>query len=325
MDRESSHSDSPMNILLSGGTGFIGIPLARKLLEAGHSLIFLCRDPKRAQLPPSAAVTRLPWNQLESRAFLNSMSHKPLDAIINLAGENIARKRWTSRQKAVIRSSRLHTLQRLIYLTQQLRSKPNLFIQSSAIGYYGNVPEGDVLESHSAGSDFLAQVCADIERETEILQNDGIRTVCLRTGLVLAGDGGALSRMLLPFRFFAGGHPGSGRQWMSWIHRNDLLNIFLFLLSHSSLQGPVNATAPQAERMKQFCRMLGHALHRPSWAPVPAFALKLIIGPMADMILSGQKVIPDKLLKEGFAFKYPELSTALEDIVNAPMKNSDET
>jgi len=193
-------------------------------------------------------------------------------------------------------------------------AKPKVFISSSAVGYYGNVDEGEVLESHPKGRGFLADTCERWENEARKAEALGIRTVLLRIGIVLEKGGGALGKMLPPFRLFAGGPIGSGKQWFPWIHRADVVDIILFAIKTEALKGPVNMTAPTPLRMKEFSAGLGDAIHRPSWAPVPAFALKTLLGEMADMLLEGQKAVPKKLIGAGYRFRYPELGRALKSI-----------
>ena len=311
-----------MRILLSGGTGFIGLALLRRLLDEEHTIILLCRNPKKVQDFSSPHLHIITWDTFRDNPCHEQFEN--LDAIINLAGENIAAKRWSVPQKEKIRESRLQTLRNLIKLISKQENKPSVFIQASAVGYYGNISSEDVLETHSSGHDFLAQVCVDVENETKKIEQYKIRTVCLRIGVVLEKHGGALSRMLLPFQLFLGGPLGHGRQWFPWIHRDDLIHIILFVLSHSSIRGPVNAVAPDAVSMKRFCEEWGHALHRPSWIPVPAIILRILLGEMSQIVLTGQKVVPQILLDHQYAFQYPKLPQALQAILlsNATSKTN---
>jgi uncharacterized protein (TIGR01777 family) len=234
------------------------------------------------------------------------------DAVINLAGESIAAKRWTHAQKVRIRESRMLATRSLVAAMQRPSTPPPLFISGSAVGYYGPLRDEIVTESRGPGSDFLADVCR--QWEAEAMGAPG-RTVCIRTGLVLERDGGALPRMLPPFRIGAGGPVGSGRQYWPWIHRDDWVRLVDWCLRTPGLAGPVNLTAPNPVTSAAFARALGRALHRPAFVPAPGFALRLVLGEMADaLLLSGQRAVPAKADQLGFTFKYPELDAALNAI-----------
>ena len=192
--------------------------------------------------------------------------------------------------------------------------KPKVLINGSAVGFYGSVAEGDVTEETALGTGFLAELCVAWEKETEVLKTSGVRVVLLRTGVVLERGGGALAKMEFPFKIFAGGPLGTGKQWFPWIHRDDEIGLIEFALKNETVSGPLNATAPEPLTMSDFCKALGRALHRPSWAPVPAFMLKLLLGEMSDMLLTGQKALPAKALKAGYVFKYPTADAALKGI-----------
>jgi hypothetical protein len=213
-----------------------------------------------------------------------------------------------------IRDSRIHATRAIVEGIASANVKPEALVNASAVGYYGEVPEDEVTEEYPPGSDFLAEVCRAWEAEALRARTMGVRVVLLRTSIAL-GDGGALARMLMPFRFFVGGPLGSGRQWFPWIHRDDVVSAIEFALRERSLEGPVNLAAPEPVRMADFCRRLGRVLHRPSWLPVPAIALKLLLGEMSTMVLTGQKAVPRKLLQTGFRFRYSHLEAAMMDIV----------
>jgi uncharacterized protein (TIGR01777 family) len=234
------------------------------------------------------------------------------DGVINLAGEPIAAKRWTDRQKHKIRVSRIETTSSLVTAIAKAKHKPTFLINASAVGYYG--PRGDEIISEEAepGEDFLSSVCRDWEEEAKKAQALGLRVMLLRTGIVLGQGGGALAKMALPFKYFLGGPLGSGTQWMSWIHMEDQVGLVLHLIDHPQAQGPYNATTPNPVTMKAFCQILGKVMGRPSWAPVPAFALRLMVGEMAEMLLTGQRVIPAAAQKLGYPFRYPSLPQALQ-------------
>lgn len=316
-----------MKIVVAGGTGFIGNALMRRLNEAQYETVLLTRNPDRKDSAPFGsapagrsfgrhravgAAKAVAWDARSKGAWASELNGA--QAVINLTGESIAGKRWTKTQKDRIVLSRVDSTRALVDAMKNLSARPRVFVSSSAVGYYGNVDEGDVSESHPKGKGFLADTCERWENEAQNAEALGIRTVLLRTGIVLEKGGGALGKMLPPFQFFAGGPIGSGAQWFPWIHRADAVDIILFAIKTESLKGPVNMTAPAPLRMKDFSAELGKAIHRPSWAPVPVLALKMLFGEMADMLLEGQKAVPKKLLAAGYAFRYPELGRALQSI-----------
>ncbi len=293
---------------MSGATGFIGKKLTEELLKAGHSLVILSRHETPSV---SAGVRTRVWDAQTLGSWAAEIDGA--DAVINLAGEPIAAKRWTAAQKKKIIESRIHSTRVIAQAIQKAAIKPKVWVNASAVGYYGPVESGDVNESSRQGVGFLAKTCGDWENETLPAQSI-TRVVLLRIGVVLERGGGALSKMEFPFKIFAGGPLGSGRQWMPWIHRDDLIGLILFALQNEKISGPFNATAPESVIMAEFCKTLGRALHRPSWAPVPAFVLKMILGEMAEMLLTGQKALPSKALQAGYRFRYPDLSSALRSI-----------
>jgi uncharacterized protein (TIGR01777 family) len=300
-----------MKVVVAGGTGFIGSSLIPLLRQEGHDVVVLTRDPKRSPLTPPA--TRVRWDgetQGEWTAHVQGA-----DAVINLAGESIGGGRWTASRKQRIVASRVNATRALLESIRLGEKKPSVFISSSAVGYYGPVESGDVTEDHPPGSGFLADVCLRWEQEASAMGELGPRVVVLRTGVVLGEKGGALEKMLLPFRLYAGGPVGSGRQWFPWVHRDDVAGVILFALGNAALAGPVNVVAPESVDMKAFCAALGRALSRPSWLHVPAPALRAALGEMADMILTGQPVVPAKLLTLGYGFRYPALAAALASVV----------
>jgi uncharacterized protein (TIGR01777 family) len=252
------------------------------------------------------------WNP--SAPTLPAECVEACDGILNLAGEPIAARRWSQKQKTKILESRCDATRALVQAAARAARKPRFFINASAVGYYG--PRGDepVTEKDAAGEDFLARTCLAWETEARRAEEAGIRVVRLRIGIVLALGGGALAKMIPPFRFFLGGPLGSGRQWMSWIHREDLTGLILFLMGRE-ISGPVNATAPNPVRMKEFAQTLGRTLKRPARAPVPAFMLRFLLGEMSEMLLEGQRVVPEQALSLGYRFRFPRLEEALEDLI----------
>jgi uncharacterized protein (TIGR01777 family) len=305
-----------MKLVVAGGTGFIGSALCRTLAGQGHSLVFLTRSPAPATI--LAGSTAILWQPGSSGSWERALEEALSGAagVINLAGEPIAGKRWTGEQKKRLRASRVETTRALVAAIGKFAAKPKFLLNASAVGYYG--PRGDeiVTEETAAGDDFLAGLCKDWEAEAKRAEDFGLRVVRLRTGIVLGNGGGALAKMVPPFKLFIGGPLGSGKQWMPWIHLEDEIGLVQFLIDHPSAHGTFNATAPNPVTMKEFCRTLGDVLGRPSWAPVPDFALRLALGEMAEIVLTGQRAVPAAAEKLGYRFRYPALPAALKNILS---------
>lgn len=302
-----------MKLVVTGGTGFIGARLCNQLDRQGHSLTILTRSVSAADSPNNTTILWQPgspgtWERNLEEAIDSS------DGVINLAGEPIAGKRWSVVQKRRLRSSRIDTTRTLVTAIGKAKKKPAFLLNASAVGYYG--PRGDevITEESGRGGDFLAGLCSDWEEEAKRAESYGVRVIRLRTGIVL-GKGGALAKMVPPFKLFIGGPLGSGKQWMPWIHLEDEIGMIQFLMENSNAHGAVNACAPNPVTMKEFCRTLGSVLNRPSWAPVPAFALRLLLGEMAEMLLTGQRAVPAAAERPGYCFRHPELREALENIL----------
>ena len=300
-----------MRLVITGGTGFIGSALCARLLEHGHFITLLSRSPAPAALSPNQRW--LTWNPPADGHWREAIHHA--DGVINLAGEPIAGKRWSAAQKERLRASRIETTRALVTAIGKAETKPKFLLNASAIGYYGARGDEVLTEQSVPGNDFLSSVCAAWEQEAEQAAPYGVRVIRLRTGIVLGKGGGALAKMVPPFKFFAGGPLGSGKQWMSWIHLEDEIGLIQSLIANPQANGAVNATAPNPATMKEFCNALGGVLHRPSWAPVPAFALRVLLGEMAEMLLTGQRVIPAKAQSLGYRFKHPTLSEALASLL----------
>jgi hypothetical protein len=299
----------------------IGRRLCPHLAQAGYEVVVLSRDPARARdaLPPSVAVES--WDGQEAAEWAGLLDGAL--AVINLAGVNLAGEgllpaRWTAQRKEAIRQSRLKAGRAIMQAVEAARAKPQVLLQASAVGYYGSQGEAQCIEESPAGSDFLARLCLAWEASTQAAEAMGVRRVILRTAVVLDPSSGALLRLLLPYRLFLGGPMGSGRQWLPWIHPLDVTRAIEFLLEHQEARGPFNLAAPQAVRNRDFARTLGRVLRRPSWLPVPGFALRLILGEVADTVLKGQRVFPKRLLDMGFQFAHPELEGALRDLLLNP-------
>ena len=294
-----------MNYLVTGGTGMIGSPLCRELADQGHCVQVVTRHP--GQRSADARITNVGWDAAALQAALEGC-----DGIINLAGESIAGGRWTPARKDTLRASRLETTRRLVDAIAAQPRRPGVLVSASAIGFYG--PHGDepLTESAGAGQGFLADLCQAWEAEARRAESLGVRVVCLRIGIVLAKGGGALEKMVPPFRWWLGGPLGSGRQWMSWVHRDDVVGLIAWSLARREVAGAVNATAPEPVTMRAFCGSLGRALRRPSWAQVPAPILRLALGELADVLLTGQRVLPANALAGGYTFHSPRLDPALQ-------------
>ena len=302
-----------MHIVVTGGTGFIGRPLCASLVQEGHRVTLLTRRKEEVQRLFGSAVTAVEWNGTETGAWEQSL--EGADAVINLAGAPIADARWTDARKRLLTASRVLPTRLLVAAMSRQSTKPRTLISASGIGYYGASDDPVLNEGAARGQGFLADLCLAWEAEALRAAEFGVRVVMLRTGMVLEQDGGALPKMLLPFRLFAGGPILPGTQWVSWIHRRDHIGLIQWLLATPSIPGPVNAVAPEAVRMNRFCEILGQTLHRPSWLPLPGFALHLALGELGTLMTTGQRVHPAKALSGGYVFQYPTLESALQAIM----------
>ncbi len=306
-----------MKVAIAGATGFVGSRLVEKLQAAGHQVVVLSRDAAKAgRVFPASAYPNLEvvaYTPAESGDWQKSIAG--CDAVVNLAGVPIAEERWTeARQQAILDSRRLTTA-KLVEAIVNANPRPSVLVSASAIGYYGTSETAEFDETSPAGNDFLAAVCKDWEAAAQPAKNAGTRLAILRLGIVL-GMGGALAKMLPPFKLFAGGPIGTGKQWFSWVHREDVVDLILYALQNSQVEGVLNATAPNPVRMNELCQTLGEVLQRPSWLPVPSFALEMLLGDGAKVVLEGQKVLPKQTLASGFQYQYPTLKLALEEILS---------
>ena len=300
-----------MKVLISGGTGLVGTALTSSLRADGHTVSRMVR-------PGSpAAPGDVSWNPLSALVDVPAM--EGFDAVVNLSGASIAGGRWTSKRKQVLRSSRVDSTRVLVDALTHLKQPPRVFVCASAIGFYGDRGDEVLTESSGRGNDFLSILCRAWEGEAARAAASGIRTVIARFGIVLSVDGGALPRMLTPFRFGAGGRLGSGKQWMSWIALEDVVRVLRAAIEDASWNGPVNLVAPEPVRNSDFTRVLASVLHRPAIFPAPALALRLALGEMADaLLLSSQRVQPECLKQYGYAFRYENLEAALHAVVAKP-------
>jgi uncharacterized protein (TIGR01777 family) len=305
--------DQNMKIVVAGATGFVGTPLVRDLLAAGHSVTALSRDVGRAARRLPARCRVLGWDAARP---LEPSALRGADAVVHLAGEGIADTRWSAARKRAIRASRVDTSAALVHALGQLRTseRPRVLVSASAIGWYGD--QGDTLldERSAPGTGFLADVCSDWEQAVFKAQALGVRTVAVRIGVVLGRDGGALVPLLPLFRLGLGGRVGSGRQWFSWIHLQDLVGLLRYVVEHPDAAGPINGVAPEPVTNATFTAELGRALRRPTLFPVPAAALRVAFGAMSAVLLGSQRVQPQAAQRLGFAFRHPTLRSALEDL-----------
>lgn len=305
-----------MRVFVTGGTGLIGIRLIRHLRQREDQVVVLSRRPDAAQRV-GVDCEVIVGDPVRAGSWQDQAAE--CDAIVNLAGESLLNQRWTEAFKAALRESRLksteHCAQAIARNPKRSDGTARVFVSSSAVGFYG--PHGDeaIDESSPAGSDFLADLCVAWENATETARAAGVRVVLARTGVVLDKRGGALQKMLLPFKLFAGGPVGSGKQFMPWIHHADETGLLAFALDTQAAIGPMNLTAPHPATNKEFGRALGRALGRPAFVWTPGFMLKLLMGPGADVVLTGAKVLPKKALEWGYQFKFPNLDSALADVL----------
>jgi uncharacterized protein len=294
-----------MTYLVTGATGLIGTRLVEHLVSHGDAVYYLAR--KRSSKLPSQASFH-PWDTKE-KPELNALSR--IDTIIHLAGEPIA-QRWSDEVKKRIYDSRVDGTRRLVAAIRELKHKPYALISASAVGYYGDRGDEVVTEATKPGTDFLAEVCRDWEREASRARDLGLRVVPIRIGTVLGREGGALKKMLPAFRLGMGGTFGTGRQWMPWIHVDDLVRLFLFAADNATINSAMNGSSPEPVTNAQFTKALGNVLHRPAVIPVPKFAMKLILGEMADFLFTSLRVIPQAAEQARFQFEYPRLEDALQ-------------
>lgn len=308
-----NEEETQLKIAISGGTGFIGKALANFLSLKGYTIYILTR--KKRKNPLNSNICYIQWDTRSHKFPLTS-----IDVVVNLAGESINNGRWTKKQKENIVASRLHTTNSLIRQLQTLQKKPHTFINASAIGYYGTSETKTFTEQNKEnGSDFLATTVKLWEEAASNATSLGIRTIYTRFGIVLGKDGGALPKMLLPYKLFIGGTIGSGNQWLSWIHLDDVIRMIDFAIHTKEIEGPLNITAPEPTTMKEFGKTLSVMTHRPHWLPVPSFVLHALLGEMSMLVLQGQYVLPDKAMKHGYQYSFSTLKHALQNITSHTM------
>ena len=301
-----------MKIVIAGGTGFIGLHLCRTLIEYQHDVTVLSRNTMKATntLPNSVAVVE--WDTKTAKNLEQTLNG--VDALINLCGEPLVDARWTDNRKQRLLSSRIDTTRTLVEALRRTVSKPSTLINASGIGFYGPQDTRSLTEEAPRGMGFLSDLCVAWEDATKSAEDFGVRVVLPRIGMVLGSTGGALGKMVLPFRLFLGGPISPGTQQISWIHQKDLSELIVWLLGKPEISGPVNAVAPETVNMKELCQSFGRALNRPSWVPIPELVLKLALGEMATVLTTGQDVRPMIAEENGFHFSYPTLDVALQSL-----------
>lgn len=296
-----------MKVLITGATGLVGTALQKSFGKKGYEMLLASRsEPKD--------TSHVQWSIEEG--FTEPEKLEGLDAVVHLAGESVNGLRWTDEKKKAIRDSRVLGTRTLVKALSQLKNRPKVLVSASATGFYGERGDEDLTESSTAGDTFLAEVAKEWEAEARRAEDAGIRTVLQRTGIVLSKDGGALGTMLLPFRLGVGGVIGSGKQWMSWISMDDQIEAINFALENENIRGAVNAVAPNPVTNEEFTKTMGDVLYRPTFIPLPEFAVSMLLGEMGDaLLLSSTRVLPKRLEDAGFEFKYPELKSALEHAI----------
>jgi uncharacterized protein len=302
-----------MHVVVTGGTGFIGRALCMSLSRKGHRVTLLTRKGQAASRLVGPSVTTVEWNGRDSGAWEERL--EGADAVINLAGAPLADARWTHARKRLLTDSRVQLTRRLVEAISRRSAKPRVLISASGIGYYGPSDDRVLSEAAPQGEGFLADLCVAWEGEARRAEEFGTRVVLLRTGMVLERNGGALPKMLLPFRLCLGGPIMPGTQWVSWIHRRDHVGLMEWALTTPTVSGPINLVAPEPEKMQTFCETLGRVLRRPCWLPVPETILSLALGELGTVMTTGQRVSPQKALEHGYVFQYPSLEPALRAIL----------
>ena len=306
-----------MRVFVTGGTGLVGTRLVHKLRERQDQVVLLTRRPVSARERFGKDVEVVEGDPMQAGPWMDAVA--PCDGVINLAGENIFNKRWNDRFLALVRDSRLRATENVVAALarnpRRAGGEPKVLVNASAVGYYGPRGDEEITEETAPGSDFLARLCIDWEKAAEAARQHGVREARVRVGIVLDREGGALAKMLTPFKLFVGGPLGSGRQWMSWIHHADMVGLFLLGLDNPEASGPLNGTAPNPVTNRQFSKALGRALHRPAFLPTPRLMLRLALGKVTDILATGQRVLPARPLALGYRYRFPTLDEALADIL----------
>lgn len=300
----------PKRVLITGASGLIGTQIVNALLKRGDSVTALTANYSIARKKIPANVNVIEWHD-----YLTLVNEK-IDAIINLSGKNVGENRWNKKIKKEIYESRIQSTRKVVDLISKMLNRPEVLINTSGVDYYGARGDEEINEDSAPGYDFLSEVCIDWEKEAYNAVDFGVRVVIIRNGFVLAKNSNAIKRLTLPFRLFAGGTIGSGKQYISWVHIDDLVNIYLFALDNRAVSGSINATAPNPVTMKVLCKTIGSAIHKPVYLHIPSFAVKIAAGEMSQVVLSGRKALPHKLNSFSFKFGYQNCAEALREIVS---------
>jgi len=296
-----------MKVLITGASGFIGSALQRLLRENGHDLLLVSRSEPRD-------ASWVQWSVEDG--FTDPTKLEGIDAVIHLAGESISGLRWTDEKKKAIRNSRVLGTRNIVDTISELERRPSVLIAASAVGFYGDRGDEILTETSKSGKTFLADVCREWEAESRRAEDSGVRTVLLRTGLVMSKEGGALGTMLLPFKMGLGGVIGDGKQWMSWISLDDHIRVITTALENENIRGAVNSVSPEPVTNEEFTKIMGEVLYRPTFIPVPEFAVHLMLGEMGEeLLLNSERAVPKRLTDLGFEFKFPDLKKAIENAV----------
>lgn len=310
-----------MRVFVAGGTGLVGSRLIRRLLDRNDQVVLLTRRPEVARQKWAERCSIVSGDPMRQAAWMDAIAD--CDGVVNLVGEGVFARRWRGGVKELLRTSRIQSTENVVAaLARQPRTasgQPKVLVNASAIGYYGAHGDDELTEDSPPGDDFLARLCVDWERAATTAQKHDVRVVIVRVGVVLDREGGALKQMLLPFKMFAGGPVGSGKQWVSWIHHEDLVGLILLALDRRETAGVLNGTAPKPVTNKELARAIGRAMHRPSFMPTPRFALRVMLGEVANLVTTGQRVLPRRGLEFGYAFRFPEIDAALRDILLATL------
>ena len=300
-------------IVITGATGLIGRILARKLSASGQEITIFTRNPEKVDRNLVSSTKIVKWDYKKPEEWEQHLNGK--DTVVHLAGANLGAKRWNKEYKKLAYESRIISTRKLVEAISSLDLKPKVFICSSAVGYYGNRGDDYLSEDEEPADNFLAELCADWEKEAANVETLGVRHVSIRTGLVLSKDEGLLKQMIPSFKLFLGGYLGNGRQWFPWIHIDDIVGIYQNAIENETITGPLNGASPGIVRMRQFAKTLGRILHRPSFLPIPKFAIKLLKGELGNYTTDSQRVLMSKLLNSGYKFKYDNLEIALRDLL----------
>jgi len=302
----------PKKIIITGATGLIGKNISSELIKRGDEVVVFTRNVQDAKTKVPNASLYVKWDYNKTEEWKECVNNS--FAVIHLAGANLFSRRWTEKYKKIITESRIKSTQNLIKAISEVDKKPEVFVCSSAVGYYGNSGDKTLTEDSASGNDFLAALCLKWDNAATEVENSGVRRVSIRSGIVLSKNEGIFKKILLVFRLFMGGVIGSGNQWIPWIHIKDIVNIYLFSLNNK-IEGAVNAVSPNPVRMKEFAEELGKALNRPAFFKVPEFLLRIVLGETAEAALSSLRVMSQKLNNEDFKFEFNDFSSCLKDLL----------